>query len=153
MLSTTFSTTPDMHTIRLLLPLVSLLSLCMASCATAPAASDTSAQAWVAHDVYFELNDASEESCEALEEGCRRLLSEIDGIRFFATGTRVKELDRGVNDTAYDVSLHIFFVSGEAQAAYQVDPQHLAFIEEFGSTFKGVRVFDSAVTAQSMAGR
>ncbi len=104
---------------------------------------------WLAHDVYFELNDSSPEACDEFVAACWSYLADIDGIRFFASGERVTDLDREVNDTGYDVSLHIFFESRAAHDAYQDDPNHLRLIEDFAGRWSSVRVFDSLVKARA----
>lgn len=99
----------------------------------------------LAHDVYFTLNDASPEAREALVEACRTYLSGHDGTVYFAAGQRAGDKTRDVNDTDFDVSLHVYFESNAAHDAYQEAPRHLAFIEKMKSNWKSVRVFDSLV--------
>jgi len=120
----------------------------IASCASLNAGS-TERESSFAHDVYFELNDNSAENRDALIEACWTHLSEIEGIRFFACGTRDEDSNREVNDSSYDVSLHVFFSSKASQDVYQTHPAHLAFIEENASMWKSVRVFDSFVEART----
>jgi hypothetical protein len=102
----------------------------------------------LAHDVYFSLNDDSPEARQALVEACRKYLSGHEGTRFFAAGSRAVELKRDVNDTDFDVSLHVYFESEAAHEAYQKDARHLEFIGKMQGNWKSVRVFDSWVTAQ-----
>jgi hypothetical protein len=102
-----------------------------------------------AHNVYFALNDASPEAREALVDACERYLSGHDGATFFAAGTRVREAKRDVNDTDFDVSLHIHFEDAAAHAVYQEHPRHKEFIGEMSANWKAVRVFDSWVTTGS----
>ena len=99
-----------------------------------------------AHNVYFALNDASPEAREALVDACERYLSGHDGVTFFAAGTRAREAKRDVNDTDFDVSLHIYFEDGAAHDVYQEHPRHKEFIAEMNANWKSVRVFDSWVT-------
>ena len=99
----------------------------------------------LAHDVYFTLNDASPEAKKALVEACETYLTGQEGTVFFAAGTRASELDREVNDTKYDVSLHVYFRDMAAHDKYQDDPRHLEFIEKMKDNWKTVRVFDSWV--------
>ena len=103
----------------------------------------------LAHDVYFTLNDASPEARQALVDACRTYLSGHEGTRFFAAGSRATEMTRDVNDTQFDVSLHVYFENDAAHAAYQEDPRHLEFIEKMKANWKSVRVFDSRVRAGS----
>ena len=101
----------------------------------------------LAHDVYFTLNDPSPEAREALVDACRQYLSGHDGTVYFAAGQRAEEKARDVNDTDFDVSLHVYFESDAAHDAYQQAPRHLEFIEKMKSNWKSVRVFDSRVQA------
>jgi len=128
--------------------LAALLTLCT-SCASTWG-TEGEGNTWLAHDVYFDLKDDSAESCDAFVEACWQELSDLDGIRFFASGTRVESLDGGVNDLGYDVSLHIFFVDKAAHDAYQTHPKHIGLIERFAGSWESVRVFDSFVQAQAI---
>ena len=101
--------------------------------------------AGLAHDVYFELIDASPAARQRLVERCYDKLAPIAGITFFAAGDRDAELTRDVNDQGFHVGLHVYFVDRAAHDAYQDDPAHLAFIEANKDNWKSVRVFDSVV--------
>jgi hypothetical protein len=101
----------------------------------------------LAHMVFFELNDASEEAAAELVAACEKYLSGHDGTVYFSAGARAKELDREVNDVAFDVALHVVFESKAAHDAYQSAPRHLTFIEENRAGWKSVRVFDSYLAA------
>jgi heme-degrading monooxygenase HmoA len=78
-------------------------------------------------------------------DACQTYLSGHDGTLFFAAGTRATEMKRDVNETGFDVSLHVFFESEAAHAAYQEHPRHKEFIEKMNANWKTVRVFDSWV--------
>lgn len=117
--------------------------------AVAPSDGGEPAGKVFAHNVYFTLNDASPAAREALVEACEKYLSGHDGAIFFAAGTRVRESKRDVNDTDFDVSLHIHFESAAAHAAYQEHPRHQEFIAEMNANWKAVRVFDSWVSTGS----
>ena len=97
----------------------------------------------LAHDVYFELVDASPEARQRLIDSCYDKLAPIAGITFFAAGDRDAELTRDVNDQGFHVGLHVYFADRAAHDAYQDDPAHLAFIEANKDNWKSVRVFDS----------
>ena len=99
--------------------------------------------AQLAHDVYFTLKDSSPEATQKLVSACHTKLAGIAGVVFLAAGTRDHGLDREVNDTTYDVSLHVFFSSRAAHDAYQTASAHLEFIEANKDNWQGVRVFDS----------
>lgn len=99
----------------------------------------------LAHDVYFTLTDSTDEARSRLVASAHAHLAGHAGIDFFAVGTRVAEHARDVNDDQYDVSLHVCFESKAAHDAYQVTPEHKAFIDENEANWTTVRVFDSFV--------
>jgi len=109
--------------------------------------NEARAEPRLAHDVYFELHDASEAACDQLVSACVEFLSVAEGVRTFAAGTRVVEHDREVNDEAFDVSLHITFESKAHHDAYQSAQLHQRFIEQNAANWKTVRVHDSHVRA------
>lgn len=129
-----------------------VVTLALAAAATGLAqtggAADAPGARVLAHDVYFALKDASPKAREALVEACRKHLTGHEGTVFFATGTRATELQRDVNDTAYDVSLHVYFKDQAAHDAYQSHPRHQKFIDEMNANWKSVRVFDSWVVTR-----
>jgi hypothetical protein len=129
---------------------VATLAVAALSTGLAPAggAADAPGTRVLAHDVYFALKDASPKAQEALVEACRRHLTGHEGTVFFATGTRATELQRDVNDTAYDVSLHVYFKDQAAHDTYQSHPRHKMFIDEMNANWKSVRVFDSWVVTR-----
>ena len=102
----------------------------------------------LAHDVYFELIDASPEKQRELIDSCYQLLAPIDGVAFCAAGARDAELTRDVNDQGFHVGLHVYFTTRAAHDAYQDHPQHVAFIEANKDNWKSVRVFDAMVDAR-----
>ena len=108
---------------------------------------DAPASPVLAHDVYFTLKDASPAARKALVVACRKYLAGHDGAVFFAAGTRADEMQRDVNDRAFDVSLHVHFRDKAAHDAYQEHPRHKQFIAENQANWKTVRVFDSWVEA------
>lgn len=123
---------------------LALTALCVvAAVGTSRGAAPTAGV--LAHDVYFTLNDPSPQAREALVEACRTYLSGHDGTVYFAAGGRAEDKTRDVNDTDFDVSLHVYFESDAAHDAYQKAPRHLEFIEKMKSNWKSVRVFDSRV--------
>lgn len=129
------------------LPLLLVLAFTLlCSCSMHPGGRP--AEARLAHDVFFTLNDNSPAARDRLVAGCHELLATIPGIVFFAAGTRVPDLQRDVNDQGYDVSLHVYFESRAAHDAYQKDQAHLQFIAENKANWKAVRVFDSDLAAR-----
>ena len=99
----------------------------------------------LAHNVFFTLNDQSDDAVDALVAACGKYLKEHPGVVFFAAGTRVDDLQRPVNDLGFDVALHVVFDSRDSHDQYQQAPDHLQFIEEQKHNWKQVRVFDSYV--------
>lgn len=99
----------------------------------------------LAHDVYFALKDNSAEAKKKLVAACKKHLSGHPGEVFFAVGTRAEDLKREVNDTDFDVALHIVFKTREDQDKYQEAERHKLFIKENRDNWKKVRVFDSVV--------
>jgi hypothetical protein len=99
----------------------------------------------LAHNVYFTLNDDSEDAVQTLVAACRKYLKDHPGVVFFAAGELAAELQRPVNDRDFHVALHVVFDGREAHDRYQQAPAHLQFIEEQKHNWKQVRVFDSHV--------
>jgi stress responsive alpha/beta barrel protein len=99
----------------------------------------------LAHNVFFKLKDDSPAKVQALVDDCKKYLNVQAGIVFFAAGPICRELDRDVNDRAWDVGLHIVFIDKSAHDAYQEDATHNTFIERNKSNWSSVRVFDSLV--------
>ena len=99
----------------------------------------------LAHMVFFTLKESTPTTQQALVAACDKYLAGHDGVAYYSAGVRAAELDRGVNDTTFDVGLHVVFKDKAAHDAYQVAPRHLKFIEENKETWGGVRVFDSYI--------
>lgn len=100
----------------------------------------------LAHMVYFSLKDNSPEATQKLVDACKKHLTKHEGEVFFAAGTLAKDLKRPVNDTDFDVALHIVFQDMAAHDKYQTAPRHEQFIKENKDNWKKVRVFDSLVS-------
>jgi len=100
----------------------------------------------LAHMVYFTLQDRSPAQIEKMVGACKRYLSDLHGTLFFAAGKLVPDLTRPVNQTDFDVALHVVFDSREAHDAYQQAPRHNQFIDENKPNWDRVRVFDSYVS-------
>jgi hypothetical protein len=99
----------------------------------------------LAHNVFFSLHDHSEGARARLIQACRIHLAAHPGILFFACGELAADLRREVNDTDFDVALHIVFTNRATHDAYQETAAHLRFIAENKDGWKQVRVFDSVV--------
>ena len=124
---------------------LALAGMCVGVAVTASSGAEPARKTF-SHDVFFTLNDSTPETRQALVDACEKYLGGHDGTLFFAAGTRATEATRDVNDTEFDVSLHIYFESEAAHAAYQEHPRHKEFIEKMNANWKAVRVFDSWVT-------
>ena len=97
----------------------------------------------LAHNVYFQLTDASPEACQTLVEACKKYLSDHPGTLYFGAGVRAEGYEREVNDQEFHVGLHVIFEDRASHDAYQVHERHHQFIEENKANWAGVRVFDS----------
>lgn len=98
----------------------------------------------LAHNVYFTLNDSSQEACQHLVNECNQYLKDHPGVEYFAAGVLVEDLNRPVNDQDFHVGLHVIFKDRASHDQYQEAPDHLKFIENNKPTWKQVRVFDSS---------
>ena len=103
----------------------------------------------IAHDVYFTLNDNSDQANEKLVAACKQYLSTQPGTVWFAAGPRVEEYQRDVNDRDFDVALHLVFKDKASHDKYQESREHQQFIEKTQESWKTVRVFDSYLDATS----
>lgn len=97
------------------------------------------------HNVFFTLKDRSSAAADQLVAACKKYLTVQPGIVYFACGKLEPDLNRPVNDLDWDVGLHIVFTDRAAHDAYQVDPQHVLFVDQNKPTWAKVRVFDSLV--------
>lgn len=103
----------------------------------------------LAHNVYFQLKDHSEEAISGLIAACRNYLTGHPGTVFFACGRLEPELARPVNDRDFDVALHLVFESRQAHDTYQDSPRHHRFVDENRDKWVKARVFDSIVEPAS----
>lgn len=99
----------------------------------------------ISHDVYFSLKDNSPAAKKKLVAACKKYLTGHEGEVFFAAGTLCESLKREVNDTQFDVALHIVFKDLASHDKYQDAKRHQQFIDENKDNWKKVRVFDSVV--------
>lgn len=118
-------------------------------CHTADAIETPEGERWLSHDVYFDLTEGSPENCARLEADCWDMLSDLPGIRFFATGTIATELAGEVNDQGFDVALHVVFETMADHDLYQTSESHQEFLRRHGDTWAGVRVFDAWIEARA----
>ena len=97
----------------------------------------------LAHNVYFTLHDNSPEASQAVIDSCYKYLFGEPGVVSGSAGLRTPSLARQVNDTEFEVALHLVFKSLDDHNRYQICENHLAFIAENQANFKVVRVFDT----------
>ena len=102
-----------------------------------------SADAPVAHIVFFDLNDDSAEARQKLIESAKKYLSGHDGTVYFSVGIIGDGFDRPVNDHDFSVALHVVFENRAAHDVYQTHERHVAYIAENKGNWERVRVFDS----------
>lgn len=94
------------------------------------------------HHVLFWLKpETTEEQKIAFRKGLESL-EKIDYLKAFYVGTPAP-ISRSVVDTTYTFSLLIVFNDMAGHDAYQVDPIHKAFLDEFRVFFDKVIIYDS----------
>jgi hypothetical protein len=101
----------------------------------------------LAHNVYFTLEDASDEAQSALIAACKKLLTDHPGTVSFFVGRLAEGLERNVNDRNFQVALNIIFQDRAAHDAYQQADRHEQFVAENKANWKQVRVFDAEVSS------
>ncbi len=108
-----------------------------------PTDEDKSGQ--IVHHVFFWLkNPDSEEDKKRLIEGLNTL-REIEEVKELLIGVPASTLEREVVDNSFQVSELMIFENVEAQDAYQVHPDHQAFIEKYSHLWEKVVVYDMVV--------
>ena len=96
------------------------------------------------HTVLFWLhNPESEKDRDAFETAIQKLIAtNPQGIKSHL-GKPAKTGKRGVVDNSFTYLYLITFSSIEAEAAYQIDPTHLKFIDQAKHLWKKIVVYDS----------
>ncbi len=95
------------------------------------------------HCVYFWLKP---ELTAAQRADFRRGVETLIGIKAadqVAVGGPAATPARPVIDHSYDVALIVQCRDVAAEAAYQIDPIHLAFVEKFKGCWARVQIYDS----------
>lgn len=107
------------------------------------AKNDTSMQKNLfVHHVYFWLKEPqSKEAAAKLVEGLEGL-SKVKTIQMFHIG-KPADTNREVIDRSYAISWLVLFKDKADQDAYQVDPIHLKFVEQYSHLWAKVVVYDS----------
>lgn len=91
------------------------------------------------HQVFFWLKEGEDVSDFKKEAS---VLGKCKNVNRSYLGTPAPTEARDVVDNSYHVAVTLFFDSLEDQAAYQVDPDHLAFIEKNSDRWSSVKVYD-----------
>lgn len=98
------------------------------------------------HSVYFWLvDDISEpQRKDFIEKGLGKL-KECKHLSSIYVGPPADSEPREVVDDTYDYAWICHFKDKAAHDAYQIDPIHLSFVENYGDLFKEVKVYDNLV--------
>jgi hypothetical protein len=95
------------------------------------------------HHVYFWLkNPDSNQDRDKLIEGLTAL-KKVKHLRLAKIGLPASTEKRDVVDNSYSISWLNFFDDVEGQNAYQIDPIHLSFVENYKHLWEKVVVYDS----------
>ena len=95
------------------------------------------------HHVFFWLkNPGSEEDKKLLLKGLQDLLK-VKTIKMSHIGFPAGTESRDVVDHSYSISYMVMFDDQAGQDAYQVDPIHTKFVEDYQHLWKKVVVYDS----------
>lgn len=96
------------------------------------------------HTVFFWMNEGvtDEQKADFAKNGLGELLK-VKSIYKGYMGPAAMTPERGVVDNSYDFALICHFKDGKAQDAYQVDPIHLKFIDDYKDLWKKVQVYDN----------
>ena len=99
----------------------------------------------VVHHVFFYLkNPQSVQDKNELKEGLKTLES-IKEVKELLVGEPASTVQREVVVSDWHVSEIIYFESIEDQDAYQVDPIHQRFVENYGHLWEKVVVYDTII--------
>lgn len=133
-----------MKKILLLLAVVALTAACTTQETTEQnqqTMSETNGDVLI-HTVFFwmtdDVDDAIREEFKEALDG----ISEISHVKEGYVGVPA-QAERAVVDDSYDFSLTFIFEDREAEEAYQVDPVHEAFVENYSMYWERVVVYDA----------
>ena len=97
------------------------------------------------HTVYFWTKEGtSKEDLAAFEKGLVTL-GTCPQIQTYYWGPPAPTEARGVIDNSYAYAINVHFATLEDEAAYQVEPIHLKFIEDHNAIWEKVVVYDNLV--------
>jgi len=94
------------------------------------------------HSVFFWLKSDLDVERRAAFRGGVESLRGIACAEAVYIGTPAPT-DRPVVDRSYDIGLTVVLKGMAAHDAYQVDPVHRAFVEEFGGDWERVVIYDA----------
>ncbi len=98
----------------------------------------------LSHVVIFWTKPEIPHAADALIAGAEQYLRPIPLARSFHVGRMVPS-ERPVVDQSYQVALHLLFDDKAAEAAYQVHPLHLDFVEKvFKPNCQRATIYDFA---------
>lgn len=112
-------------------------------------AEEGSADRPLAHAIYFDLKNDTEQSRQEFIRNCQRKLAGLPGVVYLSAGELAADLDRPVNDRNFDVFLLIIFRNRDAHDKFQTHPNHLELIEANRENVKSMRVFDAYLAFQA----
>ena len=95
------------------------------------------------HCVYFWLKPELTGAQRAEFRAGVEVLKGIKAVAKVSVGVPAATTKRPVVESSYDVALVVECANVAAEAAYQVDPLHLAFVEQFKSYWARVQIYDS----------
>ena len=107
--------------------------------------SDHMSKPGLIHTVYFWTKEGtSKEDLAAFEKGLVTL-GTCPTIQAYYWGPPAPTEDRGVIDNSYTYAINVHFATLEDEAAYQIEPIHLKFIEDHNAIWEKVVVYDNIV--------
>jgi len=95
------------------------------------------------HCVYFWLKPELTAAQRAEFRAGVETLKGINAVAKVLVGVPAETTRRPVIDHSYDVALIVECKDVAAEAAYQVDPLHLAFVAKFKTYWTRVQIYDS----------
>lgn len=95
------------------------------------------------HTVIFYLrNDLTEAQRDQFRQGLESLRP-INSVQAFYLGAPAAVAPRPVVDSTFSFAVTAVFADVAAHNAYQVDPLHLAFLDQFKSYWSRVQIYDA----------
>lgn len=95
------------------------------------------------HTVFFWLKKDLDADRIAQFHSAVESLKGIDSAQAVYVGTPARTPERPVVDTSYDVCLTVILEDIAAHDAYQADPIHQAFVDDYKGFWESVRIYDA----------